>query len=87
MESYERAKQLLQDNIETLNNLANAILEHESLDGDQIDRIIKGEKLKPPVHNTEKPNNAETNGVPDEIKDENTSANNDGNLVTEPLKS
>jgi cell division protease FtsH len=42
-QSYERAKDILQKNMATLNQLANALLEKEVLDGHQIDAIIKGE--------------------------------------------
>ncbi|MBI1910325.1 MAG: ATP-dependent metallopeptidase FtsH/Yme1/Tma family protein [Deltaproteobacteria bacterium] len=46
--NYERAKKLLKENSDTLKNIAKYLLEYESLDGDQIDRIIRGEKLDPP---------------------------------------
>jgi len=45
--AHERAKQLLQDNIQKLHDLAGALLERESLDGDEIDKVLKGEKLEP----------------------------------------
>ena len=44
-ESYERARTILQKNIDTLHGLANALLEREALDGDQIDKILTGEKM------------------------------------------
>jgi len=44
-ESYERAKKVLQENTDTLHNLANSLLEKEALDGDQIEKIVKGEKM------------------------------------------
>ncbi len=47
MEGYERAKRLLSENIDKLNALAEALLEYETLDGWQIDAVIRGEKLKP----------------------------------------
>ncbi len=43
--SYEKAKDILQKNLTTLHQLANALLEKEVLDGQQIDRIIKGERV------------------------------------------
>jgi len=43
IEAQKRAEQLLSENIETLHRLAAVLLEKESLDGDQIDKII-GEK-------------------------------------------
>jgi cell division protease FtsH len=44
-EGYERAKGILHNNIATLHQLANALLDKEVLDGIQIDHIIKGETL------------------------------------------
>jgi cell division protease FtsH len=41
--SYEKAKSILQQNLATLHQLANALLEKEVLDASQIDSIIKGE--------------------------------------------
>ncbi|MBN1481841.1 ATP-dependent metallopeptidase FtsH/Yme1/Tma family protein [candidate division KSB1 bacterium] len=38
---------LLADNIESLHKLTRALLERESLDGDEIDKIINGEELEP----------------------------------------
>ena len=43
--SYDRAKKILGDNLDILHNLANSLLEREALDGDQIDKIIQGEKM------------------------------------------
>ncbi|HSB03869.1 MAG TPA: ATP-dependent zinc metalloprotease FtsH [Thermodesulfobacteriota bacterium] len=40
---YERAKGIIEQNVATLHRLANTLLEKESLDGNQIDQIIKGE--------------------------------------------
>ncbi|MCX8117239.1 MAG: ATP-dependent zinc metalloprotease FtsH [Desulfobacterota bacterium] len=45
MQSYQRAKEILQSNIELLHRLANTLLEKEVLDGTQIDRIIRGEAV------------------------------------------
>ena len=47
--NYERAKKILQENLEKLHRVAEALLEQESLDGDQINRVIRGEKLPPVV--------------------------------------
>lgn len=43
--AQQRAEKLMRDNIELLHALANALLEHEILDGDQIDQIMRGEKI------------------------------------------
>jgi cell division protease FtsH len=44
-QSYEKAKDLLQKNLTTLEKLANALLEKEVLDANQIESIIKGEMV------------------------------------------
>lgn len=54
MENYDRARSLLSENLDTLHVLAKAILEFESLDGEQIDCIMRGEKPAPPKNSEEK---------------------------------
>ncbi|CUU03459.1 cell division protease FtsH [Candidatus Thermokryptus mobilis] len=41
----ERAEKILLENIDALHRLARALLERETLTGDEIDKIIKGEEL------------------------------------------
>ncbi|MGH9390291.1 MAG: ATP-dependent metallopeptidase FtsH/Yme1/Tma family protein, partial [Vicinamibacteria bacterium] len=48
-EAYERAKSLLEANRATLDRLAETLLEREVLDAWQIDAILRGEKLPPPL--------------------------------------
>ncbi len=43
--AQERAMKLLEDNIDKLHALANALLEHEILDGEQIDQVLQGKKI------------------------------------------
>ncbi|HSA58095.1 MAG TPA: ATP-dependent zinc metalloprotease FtsH [bacterium] len=43
--NYERSKGILQEKIDALHRLAQALLEFESLDGEQIDQAIRGEKV------------------------------------------
>ncbi len=57
--SLERADKILKENIETLHRLANALLEREILDSDEIDIIIKGEELPPMNNKKEEPKPAE----------------------------
>ena len=49
----ERANQkaiaLLKDNTDKLHVLANTLLERETIDGDEMDRVLRGEKLEPQV--------------------------------------
>ncbi len=42
-QSYEKAKEIVQNHLETLHRLATTLLDKEVLDGLQIDQIIKGE--------------------------------------------
>jgi len=42
---YERAEKLIRDNEDKLHLLASALLERENLDGDEIDRLLKGKSL------------------------------------------
>ncbi len=44
-QSYERAKGIIRQNMATLHRLANTLLDKEVLDGNQIDRIMKGEAV------------------------------------------
>ena len=46
MRSSERATKIIQENRDTLVRLADALLEHESLDGVQIRRIVAGLTLE-----------------------------------------
>jgi cell division protease FtsH len=45
--AQEKAEKLLKGNLKKLHALSAALLDHEILDGDQIDRILRGEKLAP----------------------------------------
>ena len=44
-ENYTRAKEILEEHRETLENLAKALLEYESLDAKEIDAVIEGRPL------------------------------------------
>jgi cell division protease FtsH len=43
--SYNLATKILGENIDILHSIANSLLEREALDGGQIDKIMKGEKI------------------------------------------
>ncbi len=45
--AYNRARQLLVDNVDKLHALAMALLEREVLDSEDIERVLRGEKLEP----------------------------------------
>jgi cell division protease FtsH len=57
----KRAEKILSEKIDKLHRLANALLEREILDGDEIDKIIRGETL-PPIER--KNGNGQTISVP-----------------------
>ncbi len=68
--NYDRAKELLTQNIDTLHNLALALLEYETLDGAQVNLLARGEKLPPfkkiiePVSGSPKNNPAKDLSMP-----------------------
>ncbi len=45
MDSYNEAKGLIEENLDTLHRLANALLEREVLDGPQIDLVMAGKPI------------------------------------------
>jgi len=49
VENHERAKGIIQENLQTLHALASALLEREALDGAEIEEIIKGSFEKVPA--------------------------------------
>lgn len=42
---YENAKKILQDNLDLLHRIAQALLEHETIDGSEVEMIIQGGSL------------------------------------------
>jgi cell division protease FtsH len=46
-EAEQKATELLSANLDKLHLLANALLEKEILDGEEIDKVLRGEKLEP----------------------------------------
>ena len=65
--AYSKAHELLKANMDKLHLLANTLLEREVLDGDEMDRLLRGETLPPvkPVETEPRPPDAaaETTGV------------------------
>jgi len=45
--AYKKARQLIKDNLDTLHRMANALLEKETLDSDDIDEIMTSRKPRP----------------------------------------
>ncbi len=46
--NYQRARKLLEDNVEKLHTMANALIQYETIDSTQIDAIMQGKKPNPP---------------------------------------
>ncbi len=44
-DAYEKARNLLQDNLETLHRLSSALLDRETLTGAEVEKVMKGEEL------------------------------------------
>ncbi|MEO0289220.1 MAG: ATP-dependent zinc metalloprotease FtsH [candidate division WOR-3 bacterium] len=53
-EAMQRALDILKNNLDKLNKMANYLLERETLDSDDIDRIMRGEELEPLKKDNEK---------------------------------
>ena len=59
----ERSRTILKENIDKLHAIAEALLKHETIDGDDIEKIVNGEELikenkngtSEPAQNDEKP--------------------------------
>jgi cell division protease FtsH len=47
--NYRRAREVLTDNIATLHSLAAALLEFETINGEEVERIVQGLKIERPV--------------------------------------
>ncbi|MEL6522103.1 MAG: AAA family ATPase, partial [Pseudomonadota bacterium] len=60
-EAYDRAKQILQDNWDEMENLAQGLLEYETLTGDDVKRVMRGE---PPAQGDDDDGPANTDDKP-----------------------
>jgi cell division protease FtsH len=65
-EAMSRAEKILKDNIDLLHSLSKELLEREILDSEEINMLIKGEKLPP----TQIPGNGKDSSAKKEDKDE-----------------
>lgn len=45
LQGHDKAVEILNQNIDALHNLAKALLEHETIDGDEVEMIVKGVSL------------------------------------------
>ena len=66
--NYSRAKAILEENIEKLHAMADALIEFETLDTDQIDDIMDGKPPRPPA-SWDTSENDDDNGPADENSD------------------
>ncbi|MBI3441957.1 MAG: ATP-dependent metallopeptidase FtsH/Yme1/Tma family protein [Proteobacteria bacterium] len=62
-EAYARAKKTLIDNRQELETLAHALLEYETLNGDEIPRVLKGEKVHRDTGDTDSTSHRKKNKV------------------------
>ncbi len=53
--NYKRAEEILKEHMDILHNMAQALMDWETIDKHQIDRLMKGEKLDPPEPEEEPP--------------------------------
>jgi len=63
-ESYDRAKELLENNIDKLHAVANALLERETLDRNDIETLLAGDPLPPLKTSAPAPDMAPETGDP-----------------------
>ncbi|WP_020482230.1 ATP-dependent zinc metalloprotease FtsH [Methylomonas sp. MK1] len=67
--NYNRAETILKENIEVLHNMAQALMDWETIDKFQIDELLQGKKLAPPEpEEVEQPKSFEE--IEDSINDE-----------------
>ena len=55
--NHKRAKQIVTDNLEALKRIAEALIEFETIDGSEVDQLIRGEKIVRAPKETEIPTN------------------------------
>ena len=62
--NYKRAKQMLEENIEKLHTMAEALLKFETIGKDQIDDIMSGQPMREPEDDAgnAKPTSGSSNG-------------------------
>jgi len=67
--AMDRAETILRENIDALHRLASALLEREILDGEEIDKVIRGEAL-PPLSKPAPGNGEQAQPAPGQLKQE-----------------
>ncbi|OQW79991.1 MAG: cell division protein FtsH [Proteobacteria bacterium ST_bin11] len=66
--NYNRAETILKEHIEVLHNMAQALMDWETIDKFQIDELLQGKKLAPPEPEVEEPKSFEE--IEESINDE-----------------
>ena len=72
--NYDRAKRLLEENIEKLHTMAKALVKYETIDTAQIDAIMEGREPGPPEDWTDDDDQDQgtSNGVTDKVDQDQT---------------
>jgi cell division protease FtsH len=68
IEEYERAKRLLSENRKGLEAVSDALLEYETLDGEDIEKLLRGEKLTRALPTANKRPNTQDKDEPESAK-------------------
>ncbi|MFH0903286.1 MAG: ATP-dependent zinc metalloprotease FtsH [Pseudomonadota bacterium] len=69
LDSYERARRLVLDNLDRLKSIAEALLEHETLDAADIETIMNGGVIQRPARTSEATAAGEKKGAAKETKE------------------
>ncbi|MHB8930172.1 MAG: ATP-dependent zinc metalloprotease FtsH [Melioribacteraceae bacterium] len=68
MNGMDRAEKILSENIDVLHRLSKELLDREILDGEEIDKIMRGEELPPMKRNGAEPVKELENAIPDHVQ-------------------
>lgn len=68
MDGMDRAEKILADNVEVLHKLSKELLEREILDGEEIDKIMRGEELPPMKRNSTDSGKDKETIIPDHVQ-------------------
>ena len=82
-EAHERCRKILEENMDTLHRIADALLERETITGDDIKRIMEGKELEPSVLDETKKADEKDSFTWSEESKQAVSAENNGHEQTE----
>jgi cell division protease FtsH len=83
-ECYVRAEKILKDNRHILELMKDALMEYETIDADQIDDIMKGEKPRPPADWSDSNPSGSSNGGAGVSESKKEDANNKSSKIGGP---